>query len=161
MTTTNTNNLDSYHPPTSFPVTSSVYWVPVTYGKYTSIPSSDLVVNILKYCTTNSKFESSKTTDQSFDSLLKREFENLLAKWHEERGCSSSLSDIVSCSAYKQIIEMGEPVLPIIFSQIESEEDDPDHWSTALEQITGKDPVPIEAHGDTVKMAAAWLKWAK
>ena len=165
MTTTNTTNLDSHNSPTSIPVTSIVFSVHVvenyTYEKYASIPSPDSVVNIIEYSTTKSEFESSKTTDQSFDSLLKREFKKLLVKWHEERGCSSSLSDIVSCSAYKQIIEMGEPVLPIIFSQIESEEDDPDHWSAALEQITGQDPVPIEAHGDTVKMAAAWLKWAK
>ena len=161
MATTNTDNFDSIHSPTNIPVTSIDNLVPVvenySYGQASSNPSSSPVVIIFQYTTT----ESSKTNDESSNYSLKREFENLLAKWHEERGCSSSLSDIVSCSAYKQIIEMGKPVLPLIFSQIDSEKDDPDHWSAALEQITGQDPVPIESHGDTIKMAAAWLKWAK
>lgn len=33
---------------------------------------------------------------------------------------------------------------------------DPDHWFWALEMITGADPVPVEAYGDTVQMAQAW-----
>ena len=165
MATTNTNNFDSFHSPTSMPFTrnDSLEFVDenYTYGRDFSNPSPSSVVIHYQYNTTKSEFESSKTTDQFPDSSYKRDFENLLVKWYEERGCNSSLSDIVSCPAYKQIIEMGEPVLPLIFSQIASEEDDPDHWSAALEQITGQDPVPIDAHGDTVKMAAAWLEWEK
>ena len=59
------------------------------------------------------------------------------------------------------IIAMGETALPLIISQLKREGDDPDHWFVALEAITGKDPIPEEAYGDTPIMAEAWLSWAE
>jgi hypothetical protein len=45
--------------------------------------------------------------------------------------------------------------------ELETEGDDPDHWFWALEMITGEDPVPVNAYGNTILMANAWLEWAK
>ena len=56
---------------------------------------------------------------------------------------------------------MGEKALPLILDQLRREGDDPDYWSVALEAITGEDPVPKEAYGDTMKIAEVWLSWAE
>ncbi len=89
------------------------------------------------------------------------EFHRLRKTWYAERGVSSSLSEITSCRSYQRIIEMGQEVLPLILAQIEREGDDPDHWFKALAAITKKNPVTEEMFGDTVKMADAWLSWAR
>lgn len=88
-------------------------------------------------------------------------FARLVVQWHKERGATSSLSAMILCSAYLQIIGMGEAALPLILAQMKEEGDDPDHWSAALEAITGVNPVPEEAYGDTVQIAEAWLDWAE
>ena len=88
-------------------------------------------------------------------------FNKLIEQWHEERGITSSITDMALCPSYQSIIAMGENALPLIFHQMEREGDDPDHWFWALEAITGEDPVPEEAYGDTMRMAGAWLSWAR
>ena len=88
-------------------------------------------------------------------------FSSLRDKWYEERGVTSSLTEMVLCPSYLSIIGMGERALPLILKQIEREDDDPDHWFAALRAITGANPVPKNAYGDTVRMADAWLSWAK
>ena len=88
-------------------------------------------------------------------------FARLVIQWHQERGITSSLSEMILCPSYQKIIGMGEAAVPLILAQMKEEGDDPDHWSAALEAITGVDPVPEEACGDTVKMAEAWFVWAE
>ena len=54
---------------------------------------------------------------------------------------------------------MGRGVLPLIIQQLESEGNEPDHWCAALEAVTGEDPVPEDAQGDSVSIAKAWIAW--
>ena len=88
-------------------------------------------------------------------------FRSLADNWRTERGITSSVTKMVLCPSYQRIIAMGEKAVPLILREMESEGDDPDHWFWALEMITGEDPVPAQAYGDTVQMAQAWLDWAK
>lgn len=88
-------------------------------------------------------------------------FTRLAEQWHKERGVTSSLSEMFACPSYQQIIGMGEKALPLIFARLRREGDDPDHWFAALGAITGQNPVPEDAYGDTLKMAGAWLSWAE
>lgn len=88
-------------------------------------------------------------------------FTRWMEQWREERGAASSLSGMFACPSYLKIIGMGEKALPLIFAQLRSERDDPDHWFAALEAITGQDPVSEDDYGDTLKMAEAWLSWAE
>ena len=88
-------------------------------------------------------------------------FARLMQQWYVERNITSSLSEMNVCPSYIKIIAMGEPALPLIFEQLRKESDDPDYWFAALEAITGHDPVPEDAYGDTRKMAEAWLLWAE
>ena len=111
---------------------------------------------------TNGEYQKTKTTGhyvviQNEESLFTR----LVEQWHVERGITTSLSDMIVCPSYLRIIAMGERALPLILNQLRREGDDPDHWFAALEAITGEDPVPENAYGDTVKIAKVWLLWAE
>jgi hypothetical protein len=55
---------------------------------------------------------------------------------------------------YKTIVDLGPDAVPLMLN------DDPCTWSDALEQITGVNPVPSDAHTPRA-VAAAWRKWAK
>ena len=116
-------------------------------------------------------FPSSKTTNWDWvindqtDILAKEitslKFLLLLERWHRERGPASSVSDIVRCDSYQQIIKMGKRALPLILARLEQERDNPDHWFIALESITGENPIPENAYGNMPKMAEAWVSWAE
>ena len=87
-------------------------------------------------------------------------FLRLVEQWRAERiGATSSMAEIISCPSYLRIIGMGLRALPFIMEQLERDGDEPDHWCAALEAITGEDPVPDDAHGDTVRIAQAWIAW--
>ena len=89
-------------------------------------------------------------------------FRRLVAQWREERPlASSSIAEMIACPSYLRIIGMGGKALPLIIEQLESEGDEPDHWCAALEAVTGEDPVPEDAQGDSVRIAQAWISWSR
>jgi hypothetical protein len=88
-------------------------------------------------------------------------FEHLRQEWHKERGATSSITDMSMCPSYQRIIAMGPTVVPTILQQLELEGDEPDMWFWALRVLTNADPITDEDRGDIVKMADAWLKWAR
>ncbi len=104
---------------------------------------------------------TSSTYPDNADDIESRLFTRLVKQWHEERGITSSLSKMFNCSSYQQIIEMGDRAVPLILERLKQEGENPDHWYAALEAITGEDPVPEDAYGDTVLIAKAWLSWAE
>lgn len=88
-------------------------------------------------------------------------FRTLAENWRRERGITSSVTKMVLCPSYQRIMVMGERAIPFILRELEKTRDDPDHWFWALEMITEADPIPVDAYGDTVRMADAWLTWAQ
>lgn len=91
-------------------------------------------------------------------SELETSFLQLAEQWRQETGMHSIVSKIVIHPAYQRIIGMGQPVVPLIFRELERE---PDHWFWALQAITGENPVPTAQRGNLAEMAAAWLEWGK
>jgi hypothetical protein len=89
---------------------------------------------------------------------LEEKFLQLSQQWRQETGMLSVVSKIVIHPTYQRIIGMGQPVIPLIFRELERE---PDHWFWALQSITGENPVSVDRRGDIVQMAAAWLEWGK
>lgn len=89
---------------------------------------------------------------------LEQRFKELAARWREETMFSSSATDIVEHPAYRAIIALGPPVVPLIIAELERE---PEHWSYALSKITGEDPVPPNEQGRLDAMRDAWLRWAR
>jgi hypothetical protein len=88
-------------------------------------------------------------------------FRQLLGEWHKERGATSSITAMVLCPAYQKIIAMGSEAIPLILRQMESEGDDPDHWSWALRALTSANPVPDAIRGNMKAISNAWLTWAR
>lgn len=91
---------------------------------------------------------------------LSDRFKRLLDRWRRERNpLSSSVAVQTNTPAYKAIIELGEPALPLIFKELQ---DNPDHpWLfPALAAITSADPVKEEIRGQVREMAEAWIDWA-
>jgi hypothetical protein len=83
-------------------------------------------------------------------------FQRLAAVWRAETAYLSSLTDMTAHPAYREIVGMGREVVPLLLQDLEKE---PDHWFTALSEITGANPVPPEDAGNLDRMAAAWLRW--
>jgi hypothetical protein len=89
---------------------------------------------------------------------LARQFQTLATQWKAATAFLSSATAMVAHPAYKAIIALGPPVVPLILKELEGE---PVHWFEALQAITGEDPVFPEDWGKIPKMAAAWLAWGR
>ncbi|HEY8716757.1 MAG TPA: hypothetical protein VIM00_15340, partial [Candidatus Acidoferrum sp.] len=50
--------------------------------------------------------------------------------------------------------------IPFIISRLAAEGNNPDHWSWALQALTGVNPVSEDDSGNLVRMARSWLDWA-
>ena len=85
-------------------------------------------------------------------------FHNLVDKWKEETLLTSSIDEIESNESYLQIIGMGEKALPFIFQDLKYE---PALWFSALEKITGQNPIDMSHRGIIMLMIEDWLKWGR
>ena len=101
---------------------------------------------------------SSATAEITTDEALERKFRALADVWRREVGGYSLLNRIVAHPAYREIVEMGEAALPLIFADLQQE---PDHWFTALREITGENPVPEADRGRLGAMRDHWLQWGR
>jgi hypothetical protein len=95
-------------------------------------------------------------TTPVLNSDLEATFSQLSQQWRQETGMLSVVSKMVIHPSYQRIIGMGQPVIPLIFRELERE---PDHWFWALQSITGANPVSVDRQGNITQMAAAWLEW--
>ncbi len=86
------------------------------------------------------------------------QFLELLSEWREETAFQSSPRVITSHPAYQQIIDIGKPVLPFIFEDMQ---ENGGWWYPALRAITGDNPVPKDARGNRTLNDEAWLRWAR
>lgn len=91
-------------------------------------------------------------------SVLEARFDALVEQWLSETRTISSFSKIISNSAYRAIVALGPEVVPLILRDMEQE---PKHWSPALRELTGANPVPKEHAGRVSLIASDWIAWAK
>ena len=90
---------------------------------------------------------------------LEREFQELARQWRHDTGHFSFVSQMTRHPAYQSIIEMGEPVIPIILKDLQRQ---PDHWFPALAAISGESPpIPKEYRGRMMAITKIWLEWGK
>lgn len=92
------------------------------------------------------------------DAAVEQEFRQLTAKWREEMAGYALANRVLAHPAYRQIIEMGEAVLPLILEDLR---EGGGHWYRALREITGENPVPEEHRARRPQMRAAWVEWGK
>ena len=89
---------------------------------------------------------------------LEKKLDTLLQQWQDACVVLSSTSAMVAHAAYQEIIELGQPVVPLLLRQLQKE---PIHLFEALKSITGEDPVAPEDWGKISAMANDWLAWGR
>lgn len=89
---------------------------------------------------------------------LEQKFQRLANDWHTAVAHHSSSSKRDNHPAYKEIIALGPPVVPLLLQDLETNHR---HWFAALTAITGANPVEPEDAGKILKMIETWLKWGK
>jgi hypothetical protein len=97
-----------------------------------------------------------KTYEKFIDSGLISIFENLKSKWWEETSLSSNPNDIYNNKYYKEIISLGEKIIPILIKDLDTANGD---WFEALYEITKINPVKKENIGYVKKMSDDWKNW--
>ena len=90
--------------------------------------------------------------------ILRAEFDELADRWQEETGGYSLAAQYASHPAYRRIIGMGYPALPLIFERLAATGG---RWYVALHAITDASPVAENDRGQRDKVRAAWLAWGR
>lgn len=99
-----------------------------------------------------------ETSDAPPVETVEERFRRLEAIWRAETGHHSSTTKIVNHPAFREIIGMGQAVVPLMLRDLEER---PRLWAWALPEITGVNPIPASDGGNIAKMSEAWLRWAK
>ncbi|MCI0460356.1 MAG: hypothetical protein L0Z62_25670 [Gemmataceae bacterium] len=86
------------------------------------------------------------------------EFQGLVRVWKLDTRSWSSTKRMAKHPAYRQIVSMGKPAIPLLLEELQRE---PDFWFAALREITGENPVPPQAAGKIEEMARSWIAWGK
>ena len=89
---------------------------------------------------------------------VEAEFQALAQQWKSECAFLSSTSAMLAHPAYQAIVDLGQPIVPLLLQDLEKE---PVHWFEALKAITGEDPVATDDWGNIRAMTAAWLAWGR
>lgn len=89
---------------------------------------------------------------------VEQRFRRLEAAWLADTYVLSSYTKIVGHLAFREIIEMGEAVVPLMLADLEK---DPRLWVWALPEITGENPIAPEDAGKIERMSQTWLRWAR
>ncbi len=83
-------------------------------------------------------------------------FELLADYWIDDTRFDASFARILSHPAVRSLIAVGKPLVPLALRRLEAE---PERWSYVLAQITGAQPLPIDAQPeDAVGIWSEWLK---
>ena len=92
------------------------------------------------------------------DNDSEAEFALLADQWRAERPRGMDLADLTASPAYRAVVNMGTRAIRPILLQLKRKVE---HWYCALNEITGENPIPVEAEGKLKLMAEAWLKWGR
>lgn len=89
---------------------------------------------------------------------LAGEFRRLADQWKKETRHCSKMDQITGHPAYRRIVAIGEPVVPLILQDLDRSGGD---WFQALREITKTNPVPAESRGKVREIREAWLRWGR
>lgn len=90
--------------------------------------------------------------------MKNEKFFKLTAEWKAATAGLSSPRAISRHPAYREIIAMGRPILPLILHDLQ---ENGGWWYPALRAITGVNPVPANARGRPPLNDEAWLNWGR
>jgi hypothetical protein len=87
---------------------------------------------------------------------LREEFFELAATWQRDTRHYSITSKKIVHPAYLRIIGMGKPVVPLVLQSLQEK---PAHWFSALRAITNSDPAFTASNPSEAR--EAWLAWGR
>jgi hypothetical protein len=89
---------------------------------------------------------------------VEAEFRRLAAWWNRETSILSNLNKAYQHPAYRAIVALGEPVVPVLLRQLQTQ---PDWWFAALRELSGASPTRPEHRGKLPLLAADWVAWGR
>jgi hypothetical protein len=89
---------------------------------------------------------------------VEAEFRRLADWWYREAGFLSNLNQAYQHPAYRAIIDLGPPVVPVLLRQLAIK---PGWWFAALRELTGANPAAAEHRGKLPLLAADWVAWGR
>jgi hypothetical protein len=99
---------------------------------------------------------NSEKSEVSLEILNK--FYVLAKQWENEVEGYSLTTQTSNHPAYQEIIGMGNQVVPLLLKELKN---NPMFWLSALNEITGINPIKPEQRGKIKQMAEAWLEWGR
>ena len=96
--------------------------------------------------------------EEEDDTADRQRFQELADRWEEETIFQSNSVRATDHPAHQEIVNMGEPAIPLILDRMQARGG---HWFHALRAITNANPVKLEDQGNVVAMQAAWLEWGE
>lgn len=87
---------------------------------------------------------------------LRSKFYQHLRRWRFDTMLESSVDKAVGHHDFREIVGLGELVVPMIISEIRTK---PDSLMIALQMITGTNPVQDRHRGRMAEMASDWIDW--
>ena len=99
-----------------------------------------------------------KQTSETPAETVEERFRRLETTWMAEVGHLSSYTAIVNHPAFREIVRLGEAVVPLMLRDLQER---PRLWVWALPEITGADPVSSGDGGKIAQMSEAWLRWGR
>ena len=85
-------------------------------------------------------------------------FYSLLTEWYNDIKFISSTTQILKHKAFREIVNMGSDVVPLIFDEIQN---NPSFLFVALNEITGDNPIKKQNSGKIRRMIEDWIEWGK
>ena len=82
-------------------------------------------------------------------------FKHHAETWRKDTCMVSDVGKILLHPSYQRIIGLGPAVIPAILADLQEH----DYWGSALEALTGENPVPEGSRGNVAEAAKAWLRW--
>jgi hypothetical protein len=105
-----------------------------------------------------SRIPTEQSPPPTAEETLEQRFNRLAAIWLAETAHFSSTTDKVAHSAFREIVSMGEAVIPLVLREMEKRRG---HWDLALGKITGEKPFSPDDVGKIRRIEDAWFRWAR
>ena len=88
--------------------------------------------------------------------ILRFQFDAMASEWKSQTAHFSSGRRKVRHPAYRSIVGLGPPVVPLILDDLFATGG---HWFPALREITGVNPASAVPSGNINKVKEAWFRW--
>jgi hypothetical protein len=99
-----------------------------------------------------------ETLDRKKTDEIEETFHQLVEEWRSETAPLSSIRRKKEHPAYRKIVEMGEPAVPLILADLARK---PSHLFWVLPEITKTNPVDRDVAQNLLDVINSWIAWSR